>query len=766
MTDRKPQRDWYDDLPTGKYIRLLQFTQSRARDDDAASTPKISVSLTTVSLDKAPRFWALSYTWGKPRFEGDVTGLEDDDRTIKYKTIICNGRLLEIRENLFDFLCHAHDAQLFSSAPGDGAGGQDSSLGALAPSPSTPRIQEPFVYLASLPPLYPDGARGGAKQGAQPPRGRGAYLWVDALCINQDDIPERSHSVRIMSAIYRRAERVLVWLGPREPTDDIIWAIEDFLPSLLRFRESSNITRLYFRKMSFDLNDKSIIEGLGGRKCARWRAAFPGLLSFFARACWFSRGWVMQEALAPSVESVAVLAGQHPFSFKHVTALIHIVYWDFGQCKILGLLMWDRDPEGGRFWHSNSPAWILTYLHRVRRVIRQFPGADPGNRWKAILRLLDFMAVFSFADSRDHVYGCLGLIEAMLGESISDVVSPDYSISTREVLVSVARLCLQNIKELDAVFSSLRCQGSDETLNLPSWVPNFTVLGSRPRGPSFFDRFHASLANHLGGPSAEVCNDTVLLVEGARLDKIATVARNNGLRKKGELEVFVQTTKQHSFTTALSQPALRQRVHKAWLADWILNYISQGTPYPFMLSQSREEAFLRTYAADSESVSISAAESVATEAREWYAYMFAKCVLLSEAGKDRILTKLDALPRPRHWLPLREDVSGILDKSVSLLPVDSEALAHNSWYRSVFAAEDHGALFETVGGYLGVVRAAAQLDDEVWIVRGSRLPVVLRKSSETEGHYRILGVAYVHGCMNGEAMTDEFQKRIHRIGLV
>ena len=234
----------------------------------------------------------------------------------------------------------------------------------------------------------------------------------------------------------------------------------------------------------------------------------------------------------------------------------------------------------------------------------------------------------------------------------------------------------------------------------------------------------------------------------------------------GELEVFVQTTKEHFSTREHSQPTLSPRFHKAWLADWILNYVSQGTPYPFMLSQSREEAFLRTYAADSESISMPATKPVATEAREWYAFMFAKCVLLSGDGKDRILTKLDALPRPQRWLPLREEVSGILDKPISLPPVDSEALAHNIWYRSRFAAEDPGALFETVGGHLGVVRAAAQLDDEVWIVRGSRLPVVLRKSSEREGHYRVLGVAYVHGCMNGEAMTDGFQKRIRHIGLV
>lgn len=38
-------------------------------------------------------------------------------------------------------------------------------------------------------------------------------FWVDALCINQLDVFEKSHQVGHMDQIYRRAGRVLVWLG-------------------------------------------------------------------------------------------------------------------------------------------------------------------------------------------------------------------------------------------------------------------------------------------------------------------------------------------------------------------------------------------------------------------------------------------------------------------------------------------------------------------------------------------------------------------------
>ncbi|KAH7089747.1 heterokaryon incompatibility protein-domain-containing protein [Paraphoma chrysanthemicola] len=39
------------------------------------------------------------------------------------------------------------------------------------------------------------------------------YLWVDQLCIDQDNALERSHQVRLMSSIYTRCSSVIMWLG-------------------------------------------------------------------------------------------------------------------------------------------------------------------------------------------------------------------------------------------------------------------------------------------------------------------------------------------------------------------------------------------------------------------------------------------------------------------------------------------------------------------------------------------------------------------------
>jgi hypothetical protein len=50
-------------------------------------------------------------------------------------------------------------------------------------------------------------------------------IWIDAICINQEDPEERGQQVQLMAMIYSKAHRILVWLG--EATDDIEGALED-----------------------------------------------------------------------------------------------------------------------------------------------------------------------------------------------------------------------------------------------------------------------------------------------------------------------------------------------------------------------------------------------------------------------------------------------------------------------------------------------------------------------------------------------------------
>lgn len=42
---------------------------------------------------------------------------------------------------------------------------------------------------------------------------RNRYLWIDAVCINQDDATDKSRQVAMMGSIYRSARQVVCWLG-------------------------------------------------------------------------------------------------------------------------------------------------------------------------------------------------------------------------------------------------------------------------------------------------------------------------------------------------------------------------------------------------------------------------------------------------------------------------------------------------------------------------------------------------------------------------
>ena len=46
-------------------------------------------------------------------------------------------------------------------------------------------------------------------------------LWIDAICINQDDHKEKQKQVQLMREIYFCSNRLIVWL--ESPSGDALW---------------------------------------------------------------------------------------------------------------------------------------------------------------------------------------------------------------------------------------------------------------------------------------------------------------------------------------------------------------------------------------------------------------------------------------------------------------------------------------------------------------------------------------------------------------
>jgi hypothetical protein len=92
-------------------------------------------------------------------------------------------------------------------------------------------------------------------------------IWVDAVCIDQENLEERRQQVQIMAKIYSNAHRVIVWLG--DETVEIKGALEDIRlaadeeytehskketkPTILKLLEQEWFQRIWVREQT--LND-------------------------------------------------------------------------------------------------------------------------------------------------------------------------------------------------------------------------------------------------------------------------------------------------------------------------------------------------------------------------------------------------------------------------------------------------------------------------------------------------------------------------------
>ncbi|KAK4215815.1 heterokaryon incompatibility protein-domain-containing protein, partial [Rhypophila decipiens] len=140
--------------PYYQYRSLSSPTSIRLLELHAAETESdiLSFTLFEVDLDKCPYYETLSYEWGEPA--GSVTAL-------------CNGK----------------------------------------PMLLTPNLKQAMIRIrSSLPRPDPSSNLAATNQGK--------ILWIDAVCINQASLPERSHQVSMMKQIYYEAKSTIFYLGP------------------------------------------------------------------------------------------------------------------------------------------------------------------------------------------------------------------------------------------------------------------------------------------------------------------------------------------------------------------------------------------------------------------------------------------------------------------------------------------------------------------------------------------------------------------------
>ncbi|KAJ1337582.1 HET domain-containing protein [Microdochium nivale] len=119
---------------------------------------------------------------------------------------------------------------------------------------------------------------------------RDRTVWIDAVCIDQSNNPERSHQVQQMGDIYRNAQQVLFCIGrPTEMTDTLFAILSNLQRLLLEAFPNGGASTTYL-----DIRKSGILDQLSQCHYActsRVRVGF----NYILRQAWFFRVWIIQE---------------------------------------------------------------------------------------------------------------------------------------------------------------------------------------------------------------------------------------------------------------------------------------------------------------------------------------------------------------------------------------------------------------------------------------------------------------------------------------
>jgi hypothetical protein len=108
-------------------------------------------------------------------------------------------------------------------------------------------------------------------------------LWIDALCINQADVAEKTHQVGLMGRIYRQSQNTLAWLGPKDATSSAVLTLTKALAEDWTDSDDGSLTWLaspLYDALLYLLSDREPMEAVG---------------DLFMRRPYWSRAWVLQE---------------------------------------------------------------------------------------------------------------------------------------------------------------------------------------------------------------------------------------------------------------------------------------------------------------------------------------------------------------------------------------------------------------------------------------------------------------------------------------
>ncbi|KAF4628844.1 hypothetical protein G7Y89_g9300 [Cudoniella acicularis] len=536
-------------------------------------------------------------------------------------------------------------------------------------------------------------------------------LWIDAICINQNDMAERSSQVLLMKKIYCRADKVLIWLGEQDLESDMAFDVLEALFSRGAPRPSKTLPSTFTSLYQLE------------------EYHFAALKSTFSQRAWWKRIWIIQEAVF--AKEAELVCGRRSISWSLIGRLINHQNRQSTNPTVKYTEM------GTRLASVMETAILITTLRKRHHKPLGNDSLVYEMPYKTTLdSLVTIFERNNCTDPRDRIYGLLGLADYMFSR-----VWPDYTKPPMSVFRDATMSIIYNNDSLNILAYVYR---SSESSRYPkqgvlSWVPDFSAMrefstlvsSSMPKPHSLYacsrnysyDREQLQIQSW---PKSSLLVDTIAYDYIEEIVCEASVLHQNWKLTLQKWDPFQQSN--HLY---ISDDLNLEDLDDYWRALMLDVVRPIGWPTRLKLVEA-----------------------------DMNRYRFA-FLNWSESPVARIL-RTRYTSDPQYLTD--NHTSKILSGQIVKEPEEKVSLD------DVLGSHLHGWSFcKTSKGHLGWIPNIACPGDSIHVVAGSSLPLILRNTEEGEvsisdlgvdswenrhTFFRLVGTAYIHGIMDGEAIED------------
>lgn len=341
-------------------------------------------------------------------------------------------------------------------------------------------------------------------------------------------------------------------------------------------------------------------------------------------------------------------------------------------------------------------------------------------------QLLFGTRTFEASDPKDKIFAVLGL--ATLGRNqlpATEIIRVDYQLTTAEVFLSTAWAMIHNSEDLFFI-AEVEDQRDRNIADLPTWVPDFSSL----HRPSIYHQSQEFKADKGLLRSLTSLPNTRLL--GTVAYKIGEVLYADSL---GRNEAFIEYFPR------------------------MLKHLC-GLSQTYVTGEDRLEVLWRTMIQNGMDWNSPAPAETAHDFRIWILSNMTNAVIEADRGVSPlqhinvIITMLELYSQmdPTGIMPTQYDIRQAVGQPQEAINKGlDEKLGPVSRYGHELVYYQHMRIFRTNDGLLGLGQPSLQTGDALWIIPGISTPMVLR-SIGAENRFNVVGPAYVHGIMFGEAV--------------